>query len=131
MSPGRNPENPILLVDDEQSVIDILSLRLRSNGIDNVVACTDSREAMSILRGGEIELVLLDLTMPHLPGEKLLAAIHEEMPQVPVIVVTGTPEADAEAKVKAFGAAQFIKKPTTPDDVAAAIEAAVAATRPA
>ena len=37
MSAGRIPENPILLVDDEQPVIDSLSLMLRSNGIDNIV----------------------------------------------------------------------------------------------
>jgi hypothetical protein len=61
MSTGRIPKNPILLVDDEQPVI-------------------DSREVMTILRSGEFELILLDLTTPHLPGEKLLAAIHEEMP---------------------------------------------------
>jgi CheY-like chemotaxis protein len=66
MNARRTPENPILLVDDEQAVIDSLSLMLRSNGIDNIVACTDSREAMAILRAGEIELVLLDLSMPHL-----------------------------------------------------------------
>lgn len=67
MSASRIPENPILLVDDERPVIDSLSLMLRSKGIDNIVACTDSREAMAILRGGEMELVLLDLAMPHLP----------------------------------------------------------------
>ncbi|HYW81856.1 MAG TPA: response regulator, partial [Spirochaetia bacterium] len=68
MSAGRIPENPILLIDDEPAVIDSLSLMLRSNGIDNIIPCTDSREAMAVLRAGAVELVLLDLSMPHLPG---------------------------------------------------------------
>jgi DNA-binding NtrC family response regulator len=110
MNAGRIPENPILLIDDEQDVIDSLSLMLRSNGIDNIVPCTDSREAMAILRAGEIELVLLDLTMPHLPGEKLLAAIHEEMPQVPVIVVTGSNEVSAAVECMKAGAFDYMVK---------------------
>jgi len=110
MSASRIPENPILLIDDERPVIDSLSLMLRSNGIDNIVACTDSREAMAILRGGEIELVLLDLSMPHLPGEKLLAAIHEEMPQVPVIVVTGSNEVSAAVECMKAGAFDYMVK---------------------
>jgi DNA-binding NtrC family response regulator len=110
MSPGRTPENPILLVDDEQPVIDSLSLMLRSNGIDNLVPCTDSRDAIAILRGGEFELVLLDLTMPHLPGDRLLAAIHEEMPQVPVIVVTGSNEVSAAVECMKAGAFDYMVK---------------------
>ena len=110
MSARGIPENPILLIDDEQRVIDSLSLVLRSNGIDNIVACIDSREAMTILRGGEIELVLLDLSMPHLPGEKLLAAIHEEMPQVPVIVVTGMDEVSAAVECMKAGAFDYMVK---------------------
>ena len=91
-------------------MIDSLSLMLRSNGIDNLVPCTDSREAMAILRGSEIELVLLDLTMPHLPGEKLLAAIHEEMPQVPVIVVTGSNEVSSAVECMKAGAFDYMVK---------------------
>ena len=110
MSESRIPENPIFLVDDEQPVIDSLSLMLRSDGIDNIVACTDSREAMAILRGREMELVLLDLGMPHLPGEKLLAAIHEEMPQIPVIVVTGSNEVSGAVECMKAGAFDYMVK---------------------
>jgi DNA-binding NtrC family response regulator len=110
MSAGRIPENPILLVEDEQAVIDSLMLVLRSNGIDNLVPCTDSREAMAILRGGEFELVLLDLTMPHLAGDRLLAAIHEEMPQVPVIVVTGSNEVSSAVECMKAGAFDYMVK---------------------
>jgi DNA-binding NtrC family response regulator len=110
MSPGRVPENPILLVEDEQSVIDSLILMLRSNGIDNLVPCTDSREVMAILRSGEFELVLLDLTMPHLPGDRLLSAIHEEMPQVPVIIVTGSNEVSSAVECMKAGAFDYMVK---------------------
>ncbi len=110
MSARRIPENPILLIDDEPQVIDSLSLMLRSNGIDNIVTCADSREVMAILRRGEIELVLLDLGMPHVPGEKLLAMIHEELPQVPVIVVTGTDEVSPAVECMKAGAFDYMVK---------------------
>jgi len=110
MSARRTPENPILLIDDEQAVIDSLSLMLRSNGIENIMSCTDSREAMAILRGGEFELVLLDLAMPHVPGKKLLASIHEEMPQIPVIVVTGSNEVSPAVECMKAGAFDYMVK---------------------
>jgi DNA-binding NtrC family response regulator len=110
MSAGRIPENPILIVDDEPAVIDSLGLMLRSNGIDNILTCTDSREVMDILRGGEFELVLLDLAMPHISGDTLLAAIREEMPQVPVIIVTGSNEVKEAVECMKAGAFDYMVK---------------------
>ncbi|MGO9310670.1 MAG: sigma-54-dependent transcriptional regulator [Spirochaetia bacterium] len=110
MNAGRFPENPILIVDDEQAVIDSLGLVLRSRGIDNIVSCTDSRAVMAIVRGEEIELVLLDLTMPHLPGDRLLAVIHEERPQVPVIVITGMNEVSVAVECMRAGAFDYMVK---------------------
>jgi DNA-binding NtrC family response regulator len=110
MSPGRTPQNPVLLVDDEQGVIDSLSLMLRSNGVDNLVACTDSRQAMGILRAGEFDLVLLDISMPYLPGDKLLAQIHDEMPQVPVIIVTGSNDVSSAVECMKAGAFDYMVK---------------------
>ncbi|HVO37725.1 MAG TPA: sigma-54 dependent transcriptional regulator [Spirochaetia bacterium] len=104
------PQNPVLLVDDEQAVIDSLGLMLRSNGIDNIVFCTDSRQVMALLRSREIEVVILDLGMPHLPGSKVLASIHEEMPQVPVIVVTGTDEVSSAVDCMKAGAFDYMVK---------------------
>jgi DNA-binding NtrC family response regulator len=111
MSAGRTPENPILIVDDEQPVIDSLSLVLRSNGIDNIVPCTDARKAVAIFRAREFELVLLDLTMPHMTGDELLAVIHEEMPHVPVIVVTGSNEVSSAVECMQAGASDYMVKP--------------------
>lgn len=110
MSTGHAPENPILLVDDEQAVLDSLSLMLRSNGLDNLVTCSDSREAMGILRGGTFELVLLDVSMPHVTGDRLLAQIHEEMPQVPVIIVTGSNDVAAAVECMKAGAFDYMVK---------------------
>ena len=111
MRAGRIPENPILLVDDEQAVVDSLSLMLRSNGIDNITPCTDSREVMAILRERRSSsLFSWTSACRYLPGEKLLAAIHEEMPQVPVIVVTGTNEVSDAVECMKAGAFDYMVK---------------------
>ncbi|HTZ51573.1 MAG TPA: sigma-54 dependent transcriptional regulator [Spirochaetia bacterium] len=110
MSAGRLPENPILIVDDERAVADGFDLVLKSNGINHVQVCTDSREVMGILRAREFELVLLDLAMPHLAGEALLGAIREEMPNVPVVIVTGRNDVKAAVECMKAGAFDYLVK---------------------
>ena len=69
------PLNPILLVDDEIEMLKSFELTLRSAGIKNILKCHDSREVMPLLSGQEIEVILLDLTMPFISGDELLPLI--------------------------------------------------------
>ncbi|MBI5656877.1 MAG: response regulator, partial [Geobacter sp.] len=79
MNQHTYPAFGILLVDDEPAWLKSLSLTLRSfAGLTNIATCQDSREVMWLLAGGEIALVLLDLTMPYLSGEELLGQIGEQ-----------------------------------------------------
>lgn len=54
-----------------------------------VVACTTGREALEIFKKGGIDLVLSDLVMPDLAGDKLVAAIKDISPDVPAILFSG------------------------------------------
>ena len=78
----------MLIVDDEESVIMSLNTALQSHGINNVVSCQDSRDVMDLVRGNDLEVILLDLTMPHISGNVLLSEIIDSYPQIPVIIVT-------------------------------------------
>src|SRR5512133_1383657 len=81
MKSSLYPHFGILLVDDEPAWLRSLSLTLeRSAGITNITTCDDSRQVLDLLQEHEIGLVLLDLTMPHLSGEDLLARIGEQHP---------------------------------------------------
>ena len=104
------PENPVLLVDDEPAVADGLSLSLQSSGITNVRVCSDSRQVMGILGETAVEVVLLDLTMPHLTGRELLGSIRESFPEVPVIVVTVTNEVATAVECMKAGAFDYLVK---------------------
>ncbi len=84
------PSFSVLLVDDELSFLRSMSLTLERTGrINNLLRCEDSRQVMEILATRDVGLVLLDLTMPYLSGEKLLPLIVEEHPEVVVIIVSG------------------------------------------
>ena len=82
------PAQPILIVEDELECLNGLRSILDNRGITNVRYCLDGREAMALIRKERISVILLDLVMPHIPGEVLLEQIKREYPEIPVIVVT-------------------------------------------
>jgi len=109
-------DNPpaILLVDDDPNFLLSSSVALRAEGIDSVHTLEDSRETLPFLGRTEVAAVVLDLTMPHLPGTELLPRIKKEHPQLPVIVLTGRDEVGpAVASMKA-GAFDYLIKPVEP-----------------
>ncbi len=104
------PPDPVLIVDDEPMVVQSLTDSLRSNGITNVVGCSDSREVMSRLRAASVEVILLDLTMPFVTGRQLLDGIRDELPEIPVIIVTGANEVATAVECMRAGAFDYMVK---------------------
>jgi len=105
------PRWPVLLVDDDEHVLKSFEISLRLANINNIVCCQDSRKLIGILEEMNASAVLLDLSMPHIPGEKLLAEISLHFPGVPVIIATGANDvATAVACMKA-GAFDYMVKP--------------------
>lgn len=102
--------NPVLIVDDEESVITSLTTILKSHGITNVIGCMDSREVLSMLKTQDIELILLDLTMPHISGNELLSEVRDWYPHIPVIIVTGTNEVKSAVDCMKMGAFDYMVK---------------------
>ncbi len=90
------PKNPILLVDDEADTLQVYKRMLFFYGISNLILCESSKEAISVLKGNDISLVLLDLTMPEMSGRDLLNHIKHLVPDVPVIVISGLDRGDAD-----------------------------------
>lgn len=76
-----------------------------------VVFAVNGEDALDIIRKGEGELLFLDLNMPVLDGYGVLEALKAEKIPIITIVVSGDIQAEANARVKALGALDFIKKP--------------------
>ena len=110
-TPPLYPAFGVLLVDDEPSFLRSLSIALeRSGGINHIHRCQDSREVMDILARENIGLVTLDLTMPHLSGEELLARIVEEYPDIGVIVISGLNQVETAVNCIKLGAFDYFVK---------------------
>ena len=105
------PIQPILIVDDEQATLSSVANTLEFDGITNLVSCLDSREAESLVREHRPDLVLLDLTMPHVTGYDLLKQFSAKFPGLAVIVVTGVDELDTAVGCMKSGARDFLVKP--------------------
>jgi DNA-binding NtrC family response regulator len=125
MSSKHYPDYPVLIIDDEEHVVASQEDVLKSHGIINLISTTDSREVAGILSGNEVELVLLDLRMPHVQGEEILALIRDEYPQVPVIIVTGSAEIEVAVQCMRGGAIDYMVKPVEENRLVSGVKRAI------
>ncbi len=111
MTESLYPAFSVLLIDDENSWLRTMTMTLSMDGgITNVIRCQDSRQALNILAKENVGLVLLDVNMPHISGDKLLPQIIAEHPGVTVIVVSGLNQIDIAVTCMKSGAFDFYVK---------------------
>ena len=83
----------------------------------------NGREALELARGGEVDVLLLDISMPEHSGVDALAAIKARFPQLPVLILSGFPEAQYATALLRQGASGYLNKDCDPQDIASAIRA--------
>ncbi|MGB0580130.1 MAG: response regulator [Limisphaerales bacterium] len=104
----------VLIVDDEETVRTTTARMFESAGYQTVLA-EDGCEGLSIFkeRADEIQLVMLDLTMPHMDGVETFREIRQVRPEASVILMSGYNEQEAVRHFTGKGLAGFIQKPFT------------------
>jgi PAS domain S-box-containing protein len=102
----------VLVVDDEESVRDVALRALRSVGLQ-VIEVGDGQAALLAYRqrAADINLVLLDLTMPGLSGEETLRQLRMVAPTLPVVVMSGYSEAETTRRCASLGVSAYLPKP--------------------
>lgn len=105
------PGLPVLMVDDEAQALDSFETALLFASINNIVRCQDSRKVMALLSEQEIEVMLLDLSMPHVSGEELLSLVTKDFPEIPVIIITGSNDVETAVACMKCGAFDYMVKP--------------------
>jgi len=110
-TPPSYPPHPVLLVDDELHTLASFDIALRSQGINNTIRCQDSREVAGILAQQPVEIILLDLMMPHVSGHDILKDVSQRFPDLPVIIVTGVNEVETAVRCIQQGAFDYVLKP--------------------
>lgn len=114
----RQGHGMILVVDDEASVRTFVSQTLRHAGFE-VLEAGDGHAGLSEFtkhRGG-IAAVVLDLVMPQMDGVDLLKGLRRLDERVPVLVISGSGEMEAEERLKGAGANGLMAKPLHPEDL--------------
>ncbi|PKK88998.1 MAG: hypothetical protein CVV64_16370 [Candidatus Wallbacteria bacterium HGW-Wallbacteria-1] len=112
----------ILLVDDEDALVDLISRRLERLGY-RVTAIRDSREALKFFKQNHesLDLLLSDQTMPGLSGDRLTAAIHRIRPGFPVIICSGYSSRLNSDTARMNGIDAYLMKPVDKGDLARTI----------
>lgn len=116
----------ILLVDDDSSLLKLLSMRLEASGYK--VSCAESAEQALNIIDEKIDLVITDLRMEGMDGMALFQEVQRIQPQLPVIIITAhgsIPEAVTATQQGVFG---FLTKPIDRDQLMQSLEAALAST---
>ncbi len=115
MSEGTPPR--VLVVDDEPAIRTLVARMLRRAGFEPVEA-TDGQEAIEQLDRSPFDAVVLDLMMPDVGGERMLAQLRSapETKRTPVVIITGKPEVAPEV-IGLVGRENFFPKPFDPEAV--------------
>ena len=110
-------DKPKLLVVDDESVICLACRRVFSRQGFQVEENTDSREGLRRAMEQDYAGILLDIKMPEMDGIQFLEELRKVKPDVPVLIMTGYPSIPNAASAVRLGAADYVTKPFTPEDI--------------
>jgi DNA-binding NtrC family response regulator len=113
----------ILFVDDEEFLVDIVPQMLKRLGYETV-ATTSPIEALEIFqsRPQDFDLIIADITMPKMTGEKLAQEILKIRPDIPIILSTGYNTILKKKNAKLSKIADFLMKPFTMMQLATSVQ---------
>lgn len=114
----------ILVVDDEESIRDILQRMLEGIGYE-VITADDGRDALYKLSLGEARIVLLDMKMPGMTGLDMLKKLGNDISNYCIIMVTVITDSQIAIDSMKLGAMDYITKPFDQDELIAKLYTAI------
>jgi two-component system response regulator PilR (NtrC family) len=114
----------ILLVDDEQGILNTLTILLKIDGHDPIAAL-GAEKALEVLSEQEFELMISDIRMSPMNGMELLRIVHEKYPTMAVIMLTAYGQVDTAIESTQLGAFDYVKKPFRTEELKMTIEKAL------
>ena len=113
----------VLLVDDEEDFVEMLSLRLQEAG-EKVSAAYSGEECLDALAKTHIDVVVLDIKMPGMDGMETLVEIKKRFPLVEVIMLTGHGSAETAVEGMKLGAFDYLMKPAEFEELTSKLQRA-------
>lgn len=115
----------ILVIDDESVICDACELVLKEKGYQ-VDRCSTGRSGLKAIQQRNHDAVLLDMKLPDIDGMEILQQVCIDKPVPCIIVMTGYSTMASAVQAMKLGAADYLSKPFTEDELFTAIEKAVA-----
>ena len=108
-------DKPVMLIVDDVEINRVVLTQFFQEEYQ-ILEAENGQEAMSIIEGQLVSIVLVDLVMPIMDGFQLLAMMkqNDQYAGIPVVVMTANNDGDSEARAMEMGAADFITKPYNP-----------------
>lgn len=101
----------VLIVDDEPSVVSLVTRALEKLDGFHAVSASDGREARKLLRNQKIDVAIIDLLLPDESGLELMGAVKETDTKIPVVYITGGGTAGTAIEAMKAGAFDYLPKP--------------------
>jgi DNA-binding response OmpR family regulator len=111
----------LLVVDDEQAICEGCRRIFTRLGYE-VEKTSDAQVGLHLAEKNEYAAILLDIKMPNMTGIEFLEQLRVKRPRVPVIFMTGYPSVPNTIAAIRLGAAGYVTKPFTPEEIAAAVQ---------
>ena len=126
MIKNRFPWRKILIVDDSESIREVVSFTLENAGHE-VVKAVDGQDALKYLDGQKYDLIITDLHMPNLNGIELIKKVRtiEEYKFIPILFLTTESQTAKKMEARDAGATGWIVKPFVPEKLLEAIKKVV------
>ena len=100
----------VLLIDDEQDFLDVMSERMKTRDID-VTTASSAKDALSLAENGSFDAIILDLQMPEMDGLQALERMKAVNPDLQVILLTGHATIEKGVQAMKLGATDVMEKP--------------------
>jgi len=117
-------EKKVLIIDDEQIVLNSVK-KILGHGEYEVEATLSGRQGLEWALSRNYDIVLTDIRMPDMGGMLILRDIKKAKPPMPVIIITGYANVQSAMQAMKLGAAEYVEKPFTPDQLLKAVKTAL------
>ena len=116
----------VIVIDDEQIVLDSVS-RILTEDAYEVDTSLSGIQGLKKALEGDYDVVLTDIRMPDIGGMRVLRDVKRAKPALPVVIITGYATVRSAVQAMRLGAADYLEKPFTPEQLLKAVNAALEA----
>jgi EAL domain-containing protein (putative c-di-GMP-specific phosphodiesterase class I)/ActR/RegA family two-component response regulator len=124
MEPAESSEPRLVLVVDADAEARVGFARVLEEKGWLVLEAARGDAALELVSRRSFDAVVCDVTMPGMDGIDFLRSVHEQEPDLPVVMVTGVPALDSATRAVEFGAFRYLQKPVAPELLASTLDRA-------